>query len=105
MTANETYPGTISGITINGTATDITADITTGKLGALIQMRDEQLPAMSDQLDQLAAQLRDQVNQVNNRGAKTPLRQGTGAADPAEMNGSRPITTPNDPQAPGYDVN
>src|SRR3546814_969490 len=46
MTANETYPGTISGTTINGTATDITADITTGKLGAHIQMRDEQLPAI-----------------------------------------------------------
>src|SRR3546814_18183324 len=99
MTANETYPGTISGITINGTATDITADITAGKLGALIQMRDEQLPAMSDQLDQLAAQLRDQVNQVHNRGANTPFGQGTGAADPAAMYGSRTITTPTDRQS------
>ncbi|HEY9549843.1 MAG TPA: flagellar basal body rod C-terminal domain-containing protein, partial [Kiloniellaceae bacterium] len=104
MTANETYPGTISGITINGTATDITADITTGKLGALIQMRDEQLPAMSDQLDQLAAQLRDQVNQVHNRGANTPFGQGTGAADPAAMYGSRTITTPTDPLTLGSDV-
>src|SRR3546814_11673143 len=83
MTANGTYPGNISGITINGTATDITADITTGKLGAPIQMRDEQLPAMSGQLDQLADQLRDQVNRVHNRGANQPSGQANGSADPA----------------------
>src|SRR3546814_8344075 len=39
MTANETYPGSISGITLNGATNDITADITTGKLGALIEMQ------------------------------------------------------------------
>src|SRR3546814_17074659 len=48
MTANETYPGSISGITLNGATNDITADITTGKLGALIEMRDKQLERKSD---------------------------------------------------------
>src|SRR3546814_3208736 len=35
MTANETYPGSISGITLNGATNDITADLTTGKLGEI----------------------------------------------------------------------
>src|SRR3546814_18292836 len=67
-------------------------------------MRFEQRPAMSDQLDQLAAQLRAQVNQVHNRGANTPFGQCTGAADPAAMYGSRTITTPTDPLTLGSDV-
>ena len=104
MTANESYPGAISGITINGTTADITGDITSGKLGALIEMRDRQLPAMTNQLDLLAAQLRDQVNRVHNRGANTPFGQGTGAADPAAMYGSRSITNPADPLTLGSDV-
>lgn len=104
MTANETYPGTISGITLNGTTTDLTTDITTGKLGALIEMRDTQLPAMTHQLDQLAAQMRDQVNRVHNRGANTPFGQGTGAGDPAAMYGSRSIATPTDALTLGSDV-
>src|SRR3546814_5700103 len=48
-------------------------------------------------LDQLVAQLRDEVNRVHNRGANTPFGQGTGATDPAAMYGSRSITTPTDP--------
>ena len=104
MTANETYPGTISGITINGSTSDITGDITSGKLGALIEMRDEQLPAMTNQLDQLVAQLRDQVNRVHNRGANTPFGEGTAAGDAAAMYGSRSITTPTDALTLGSDV-
>jgi flagellar hook-associated protein 1 FlgK len=104
MTANETYPATISGIFLNGTTNDITSQMTTGKLGALIDMRDRQLPAMTNQIDQLAAQMRDQVNRVHNRGANTPFGQGTGAADPAAMYGSRSITTPADPLTLGSDV-
>jgi flagellar hook-associated protein 1 FlgK len=104
MTANETYPGTISGIYLNGTTNDITTQITTGKLGALIEMRDRQLPAMTNQLDQLAAQMRDEVNRVHNRGANTPFGLGTAAGDPAAMYGSRSITTPTDPLTLGSDV-
>ncbi|MGD1876920.1 MAG: flagellar hook-associated protein FlgK [Kiloniellaceae bacterium] len=104
MTANETYPTTISGITLNGTTTDITADITTGKIGSLIEMRDETLPAMTNQLDQLAAKMRDEVNRVHNRGANTPFGQGTAAADPAAMYGSRSITNPAGALTLGSDV-
>lgn len=104
MTPNETYPGTISGITLNGATTDLTNEITSGKLGALIEMRDAQLPAMTNQLDQLVAQMRDEVNRVHNRGANTPFGQGTAAGDPAAMYGSRSITTPTDPLTLGSDV-
>lgn len=104
MTANESFPGAISGIYLNGTTVDITPEITGGKLGALIEMRDEALPAMTNQLDLLAAQLRDQVNRVHNRGANTPFGSGTGASDPAAMYGSREITTPSDPLILGSSV-
>src|SRR3546814_13698270 len=59
---------------------------------------------MTAQLDQLVAQLRDEVNRVHNRGANTPFGQGTGATDPAAMYGSRSITTPTDPLTLGSDV-
>ena len=109
MTANETYPATISGIYLNGGATppptsDITTEIRGGKLEALIAMRDETLPAMTNQIDQLAAQMRDEVNRVHNRGANTPMGLGTAAGDPAAMYGTRVITTPGDPLTLGSDV-
>jgi len=104
MTANESYPGTISGIYLNGATNDITTEITTGKLGGLIEMRDEQLPAMTNQLDQLVAQMRDEVNRVHNRGANTPFGVGTAAGDAAAMYGTRSIATPTDPLTLGSDV-
>ncbi|WP_193371052.1 flagellar hook-associated protein FlgK [Pelagibius marinus] len=104
MTANETYPATISGIYLNGPVNDITSEISTGKLGALIEMRDQALPAMTNELDQLAAQMRDEVNRVHNRGANTPFGLGTAAGDPAAMYGSREITNPAGALTLGSDV-
>lgn len=104
MTANESYPATISGIYLNGPTNDITAEISTGKLGALIEMRDQTLPAMTNELDQLAAQMRDEVNRVHNRGANTPFGLGTTAGDPAAMYGSREITNPAGALTLGSDV-
>ena len=104
MTANESYPGTISGIYLNGVTNDLTTEITTGKLGALVEMRDRQLPAMTNQLDQLVGEMRDEVNRVHNRGANTPFGQGTTAGDPAAMYGSRSITTPAAALTLGSDV-
>jgi flagellar hook-associated protein 1 FlgK len=45
----------LSGITINGL--DITKDTTSGNIGALLQMRDKQLPALTQELNQFANQL------------------------------------------------
>ena len=51
---------------------DITNSIGGGKIKALIDMRDSTLPTMQSQLDELGASLKDQVNQVHNRGTAYP---------------------------------
>ena len=60
----------INGIRLG--AEDITDDIREGKLAALIELRDSTLPNTQAQIDELAAELRDTVNQVNNRGTSYP---------------------------------
>jgi len=62
--------GDINGILL--LAEDITDDISEGRLSALIEMRDSLLPDTQAQIDELAAELRDTVNQVNNRGSSYP---------------------------------
>ena len=51
---------------------DITTSIRSGKLKSLIDMRDSTLPDMQAQVDQLAKSLKEQVNQVHNRGTSYP---------------------------------
>jgi len=51
---------------------DITTSIRSGKLAGLINLRDNVLPDMQAQLDQLASALQQQVNQVSNRGTAFP---------------------------------
>jgi flagellar hook-associated protein 1 len=70
LSADTTYPGAISGVTVNGT--DITSSITTGTLGGLIQLRDDILPSEQDQLDQLASGLIDATNTALNSGSAYP---------------------------------
>jgi len=50
----------------DGTALD--ADTIGGRLGALLQVRDQDLPNFQADLDRLAAQLREQVNEAHNTG-------------------------------------
>jgi flagellar hook-associated protein 1 FlgK len=68
--AAATYPGSISGITLNGK--DVTASLSTGELGALVTLRDQTLPAEQDKLDALASTLIAQVNAVTNAGTSVP---------------------------------
>jgi flagellar hook-associated protein 1 FlgK len=93
MTAAQTYPTNISGILLNGGA-DLTTELSVGKLAALIEMRDQALPSMTAQLDQLAGSLRDNLNRIHNRGANTPFGLGTGAGDAPAMLGHRTIADP-----------
>ena len=51
---------------------DITTDIRDGKLAGLIEMRDERLPEMQSQMDELACNLLEEVNLVHNRGTSYP---------------------------------
>jgi flagellar hook-associated protein 1 FlgK len=60
----------LSGVSVNGV--DITAQITSGDLGALISMRDSVLPAAQSQLDQLANTLADVLNAASNQGTSVP---------------------------------
>jgi flagellar hook-associated protein 1 FlgK len=68
--ATATYPGSISGITLNGK--DVTTSLTTGALGALVTLRDQTLPAEQDKLDALASTLIAQVNAATNAGTSVP---------------------------------
>jgi len=70
LSASATYPGSISGITVNGQ--DITTSIATGKLGGLITLRDDTLVGEQAALDQLASSLIGQVNAAANTGSSSP---------------------------------
>jgi flagellar hook-associated protein 1 FlgK len=51
---------------------DITNSLRTGKIKGLVEMRDSTLPDMQAQLDELSRALKEQVNQVHNRGTSYP---------------------------------
>jgi flagellar hook-associated protein 1 FlgK len=51
---------------------DITTSIRSGKLKALVDLRDKTLPDMQAQVDELARGLQEQVNLVHNRGTSFP---------------------------------
>lgn len=75
VTASTTYvagsaTSGFSGIAVNGV--DITSQIFSGKVSALITLRDQTLPAAQSQLDELAQQLAASVNAVSNQGASVP---------------------------------
>lgn len=81
--------GDFSGFFIGSTenpANDATDDIRDGQAKGLIDMRDSVLPNLQSQIDELAANLRDVINQVHNRGVSFP-----GAT---EYNGTRNFTEP-----------
>ncbi len=77
VTADTSYDGgtgTLSGVTVDGN--DITEDIDSGAIGALLTLRDETLTETQDALDELATALISELNAV------TPdLLTGTGASD------------------------
>jgi flagellar hook-associated protein 1 FlgK len=62
--------GGFSGIMVDGI--DLTSQITSGKIGALITMRDQTLPAEQTQLDQLAQQLKSSLNAITNGASSVP---------------------------------
>ncbi|WP_047308381.1 flagellar hook-associated protein FlgK [Rhodopseudomonas palustris] len=74
VTSSTTYSasstGGFSGITVDGV--DVTGQISSGSIGALIVLRDTTLPAAQAQLDQLATELADSLNAVSNLGTALP---------------------------------
>jgi flagellar hook-associated protein 1 FlgK len=85
LTFNQTAgfePGTGgSGVSLNGE--DITDTLRTGTLKGLFEMRDSEIPAMNDQINELAAQLRDAINEEHNKGTAFP--------PPANLSGNRTV--------------
>ena len=65
---------------------DLTTQARGGQLAGLLEMRDDVLPNLQAQLDELAAQLRDQINLVHNRGTPYPGHQ--------ELSGQRIFALP-----------
>ena len=63
---------------------DVTSQIKSGDIGALISLRDSVLPAAQAQLDQLATELVDALNTVHN--------QGTSLPPPAALTGTTAVT-------------
>lgn len=74
VTSSTTYsPGSSSGFSsISVDGVDITSQITSGTIGALITQRDDTLPAAESELDELASNLISSVNAVSNEGTSSP---------------------------------
>lgn len=70
VTASDSYPATLSGISVDGV--DITTSVRTGNISALIQLRDETLPAVQTDLDALATSIKDTLNAISNEGSAAP---------------------------------
>jgi len=74
VTADTEYSSTgtsgFDGITAGGV--DITTSVKSGKLAALIELRDETLTDQQEQLDKLATTLIDKVNEITNEGTAYP---------------------------------
>lgn len=68
--ASDTYPNTLSGISVDGK--DITSSIRSGTIASLVTLRDTTLPATQKDLDALAVELRDTLNTVANQGSAMP---------------------------------
>ncbi len=74
--------GDIDGIYVGAeiAGNDITNEINGGAMKGLISLRDDTLPNLQNQLDEMAGDLRDTVNQIHNRGAPFPgLQSATGS--------------------------
>jgi flagellar hook-associated protein 1 FlgK len=74
VTASTTYsatpPSGFSGIVVDGK--DITSQTSSGKIGALVTLRDDTLPQVQSELDELATTLADSLNAVHNQGTPVP---------------------------------
>ena len=77
--------GNIDGIYVDGK--DITSQIKSGSLAGLIEVRDSTLSSLQSQLDELAGSLKDQINQIHNRGTSYP-------DTPDTLTGSRTFISP-----------
>ena len=62
--------GSIDGINLNGS--DITSEITDGKIAGLVELRDTILPNLQSQLQELVTTMHDEINAIHNQGTAYP---------------------------------
>lgn len=67
-----TFVGRPTTLVTSGVSTDIKTILSSGKLKALVDLRDQEIPAMLSQLDEMASTLRDQLNTIHNSGSGMP---------------------------------
>lgn len=79
VTGSTTYPGGFGPITVNGT--DITKGIKSGTLAGLIDARDNVLVAEQHKLDEFSNVMRDEANNILNKGASLPPQPKLTGAD------------------------
>ena len=92
VSASSSYSsGGFSGIMVDGV--DVTSQITSGKIGALITLRDQTLPATQTQLDQLATELKSALNAITNGASAVP--------PPTSLTGSASVSSATAPAASG----
>jgi flagellar hook-associated protein 1 FlgK len=72
---------------------DITNTIRSGKLAALVELRDKILPDNQAQLDELARNLMEELNLVHNRGTSYPQMTTSGTGTRTFMNSSAQTLT------------
>jgi flagellar hook-associated protein 1 FlgK len=80
MSPEIAYPAVIDSLDV-GTI-DITTELRNGKLKALVDLRDTELPNLQTELETLAAAVREEINKVHNEGTGfPPLASMTGTLD------------------------
>jgi flagellar hook-associated protein 1 FlgK len=70
-----------------GKSSEVTTKLEQGKIKGLLELRDDLIPNMLQQLDELAAKLRDSMNAIHNKGSSFPppnVLTGTRAVSPTE---------------------
>lgn len=85
LSATATYPAQISGITVGDR--DITTSVTSGKLGGLINLRDDTLVQEQTKLDSFSSALISAANTATNAGSAYPppsSLQGLTVVDPSQ---------------------
>jgi flagellar hook-associated protein 1 FlgK len=102
LTAKQGAGGSYSVVSGNQ---DVTSQITSGDLGAQLQLRDQVVPGYLNQLDQLAFQVTQQVNGIHSGGYTldgntginffTPLSSASGAASAIEVSSDITSSTRN----------
>lgn len=93
ISADATLGNGLAGIQLDPAGLDITQEITGGRLGGLLTVRDETLVDMQAEIDQLSEMLRDQINAAHNNGSAFP--------PPTTLTGTRSVAAADAPAMSG----